>query len=86
MQRQGHSLSCSDVPRAASMWTRGSSMDGRNGVSGWLLHCAQVELWCLHELQDRALDERNALEEHQLRRRRHNAILGGTAEEPNEKG
>jgi hypothetical protein len=54
--------------------------------SGWLLRYAQGELWCLHELQDGALDERRAVEEHQLRRRRRGVIHGGAADELKKKG
>ena len=70
-QQKLHAPACSGVPCAAPIWMCTSRFLHRrqNEGSGWLLPCGQGELRCLHELQDGALDERSALEEHQLPRR-----------------
>jgi len=42
------------------MWTP-KLHEWQSEVSGWLLHCAQAELWHLHELRDEPLEEHGAL-------------------------
>ena len=67
------------------MWTPKLLHGWQSEVSGWLLRCAQAELWHLDELRDEPLEERGALEEHRLPRRRRAAVLGGGAGEPKKK-